>query len=699
MRRQILWQASLACLVLAACSRPAPPALPEPGTSILESGFRAELVAAEPQTVAPVALTFDEDGRMYVAEMYGFMTDTLGSEEHLPSGRIIRLEDRDGDGFAETSDVLLDSLVLPRALLWAWGGLLYAEPPALWFVPVQQGRPGPRQLIDSAYAVGGNVEHQPNGLFLALDNWIYNAKGEYRYRRDSTGHWLKERTDFRGQWGIAQDEAGRLMYNDNSNALLGDWLPPRAVPAGSLAPAPALYNRRIAPDTLTWPIRPNTGINRGYLPHMLDSAGRLRRFTSVSGVAVYLGDRYPEAYRGNIFVPEPAGNFIRRLIPAETDSGPSARPAQPGTEFWASTDERFRPVTICNGPDGTLYVLDFHRGILQHKTYLTSYLRGEIRKRNLTQPLDQGRIYRIVHAQSGRRPLLRLSRASDGELAGYLSYADGWLRSQAQRLLIERRAHGQASALESLALHAPQAVTRLHALWTLEGLGRLRPALLAQLCRQAGPQTAAHALLAAAQLRVQEEILPLADTLARHPAPMVRWALAVYASGLEGAAGHALRTQLAARWPQDHAALQALAPPQSAAPEQTSEPSEHGALLYTRWCAGCHAPDGRGVAYAAPPLRGSEWVQGPPERLIRILLHGMEGPVAVAGVRYAPPDIQPSMPGLAANPECTDTELAALVSWLRGSWGHEAGEVPAEFIRKVRGQHAGRTAPWRAEDL
>ena len=70
-------------------------------------------------------------------------------------------------------------------------------------------------MVDSAYAEGGNVEHQPNGLLRAMDNWIYSAKSDKRYRRKE-GEWLTERTHLRGQWGITQDDYGRLYYNTNS---------------------------------------------------------------------------------------------------------------------------------------------------------------------------------------------------------------------------------------------------------------------------------------------------------------------------------------------------------------------------------------------------------------------------------------------------------------------------------------------------
>ena len=136
----------------------------------LADGYSLSVVAAEPLLVAPVAIDFDAQGRIWAVEMQGYMTDLDGSEEDAPSGRIVILEDRNGNGVMDQSTVFLDGLVLPRALALVYGGLLYAEPPNLWFVTIEDDQPGPRTLVDSLYSEGGNVEHQPNGLLLGIDN-------------------------------------------------------------------------------------------------------------------------------------------------------------------------------------------------------------------------------------------------------------------------------------------------------------------------------------------------------------------------------------------------------------------------------------------------------------------------------------------------------------------------------------------------
>src|SRR5690606_20773183 len=144
-------------------------------------GYHLQSVAAEPQVVAPVDMIFDDRGRMWVVEMLGYMTDLTGSKEDDAIGQISILEDHDGNGVVDAKKIFLDQLVMPRSIAFAHGGLLYAVPPDLWWVPIEKNdQPGEPVLVDSAYAVGGNVEHQPNGLMYNVDNWFYNAKSNAR---------------------------------------------------------------------------------------------------------------------------------------------------------------------------------------------------------------------------------------------------------------------------------------------------------------------------------------------------------------------------------------------------------------------------------------------------------------------------------------------------------------------------------------
>ena len=181
---------------------------------ILPDGFAIKTIAAEPILRAPVALSFDSKNRIWAAELTGYMRDIDGSDEEIPDGRIVLLEDENKDGITDKRTVVIDNLQTPRTLLHAYGGLLYNDGASLYWAKLEDKKVSSRVLVDSLYVVGGNIEHQPNGLLYHLDNWIYSANSKTRYRLKN-GQWLREATTFRGQWGISSDPDGRLFYNNN----------------------------------------------------------------------------------------------------------------------------------------------------------------------------------------------------------------------------------------------------------------------------------------------------------------------------------------------------------------------------------------------------------------------------------------------------------------------------------------------------
>ena len=259
----------------------------------LESGFTVKLVTKEPLINSPVAIVFDKIGRIWVTEMEGYMPDTVGTGEEQPRGRIVILSDKDNDGVMDDRKVFLDSLLLPRAICLIGNGILVAESPRLWYYEIRDDKPIKKTLVDASYAEGGNVEHQPNGLFRAMDNWIYNAKSDRRYRMQN-GKWLIERTHFRGQWGITQDDQGRLYYNTNSENLLGDLFSPGFGASNQNQLSVAGFNKKIVANNKVYPARATTGVNRGYQPGILDDSLRLVNFTAACGPVIYSGDLFRE---------------------------------------------------------------------------------------------------------------------------------------------------------------------------------------------------------------------------------------------------------------------------------------------------------------------------------------------------------------------------------------------------------------------
>ncbi|MFG0316328.1 MAG: c-type cytochrome [Planctomycetota bacterium JB042] len=455
---------------------PAPVLSPdeERATFALDERFVVELVAAEPLVEDPVQIAWSADGRMWVCEMRGYMPDVDGTGETLPVGRISILEDRDGDGVVDSSVPFVEHLVLPRAIAPSHGGLLVLAPPDLLFYRDRHGdgRADEMLLLHSGFGGIESPEHAGNGLLYGHDNRFCLSQHPLRFTFD--GEEVRtERTPGHGQWGIAKDDVGRVFTNTNSDPLRVDL-----VSAHYGARHPDLgglvgVNERASHDFDTWPSRMTPGVNRGYQRATLRDDFTLARVTAACGPAIERGGIFPDDARGDAFVAEPAGNLIKRCSLSEAPDG-GLRGTNPyeRREFLTSTDERFRPVNLVTGPDGALYVVDFYRGVIQHRVFVTSFLRRQIVERGLERPVGLGRIWRIRPRGATPHPRPALDRATDEGLVAALAHPNGWWRDTAQRLLVERRATGAAPSLRDRLRNGGTALERLHALWTLDGLDR-----------------------------------------------------------------------------------------------------------------------------------------------------------------------------------------------------------------------------------
>lgn len=470
------------CLVALSlgCERqPSPPLSPDEALAsfrLADPDIRIELVAAEPLVQDPVAISFDAGGRLWVVEMLAFMKDIEGSDETDPIGRVSVLFDDDGDGQMDRSRIFLDSLVLPRALALVEEGILVSENIPLWFAEDRDGdfRADTKTLVDSTYGGIGMPEHSANGLWRGLDNWLYNAKSKYRYR-NIRGEWVREETEFRGQWGMAHDDAGRLFYNYNWSQLHADLVPPNSLQKNEHHTPTSGIDHGLTLDRSIYPIRSNTAVNRGYVPGTLDETGRLLEFASACGPLVYRGDALPEAYKGDAFVCEPTANLIKQNNLFDDGFMLRAEAVYPDREFLASTDERFRPVSLAPGPDGALYIVDMYKGIIQHGPYMTDYLREVTLNRKLDKPIHMGRIWRVTRKDKAVATRPALETLEPEALLTMLESANGWTRDQAQRLLVEK---GDLSVVDGLKamITSGSSLGQLHALWTLEGLEVSDPA-------------------------------------------------------------------------------------------------------------------------------------------------------------------------------------------------------------------------------
>jgi mono/diheme cytochrome c family protein/glucose/arabinose dehydrogenase len=452
---------------------PALSAEEEAATFRVAEGLRVELVASEPLVHDPVAITFDGDGRLWVAEMRAYMPNVDGTGEEEPIGTIAVLEDTDGDGRMDKRTVFLDGLVLPRALAIAEDGLLVIAPPNLLFCRDTDGdgKADEQTIIDRGLGGIASPEHAINGLVYTLDGWYQCANQGVRYRLRN-GRWEKGRTGGGGQWGLSIDDWGRTFFNTNSDPLRADFFPSHYAIRNPNHGRASGVNVRILHDFTVFPDRITPGVNRGYQEGLLKDF-RLTRYTGACAPHYYRGDGLGADHVGEVFICEPCGNLVSHVRLEESlDGSLSASRSHPKREFLTSTDERFRPVNLADGPDGALYVVDFYRGLIQHRLFVTSFLRKQVVERGLDTPTGLGRIWR-VRAATPRRPAPPpLSEATWDELVQLLAHPNGWWRDAARRTLAEEGGSSRDAwmLLRRMAAGGPTALARIHALWALSAM-------------------------------------------------------------------------------------------------------------------------------------------------------------------------------------------------------------------------------------
>lgn len=731
-RGNVVW-GSLLWGIMLGCQFQSSPPKPSLAGYSLPAGLRLDLVASEPLIRAPVAMDFDDQGRMWVVEMPGYMANIDGQQETDPSGRILILEDQDKDGYRETVQVFLDSLILPRAIALVYGGLLYAEPPNLWFVDITpDDRPGQRTLVDSTYVFAGNVEHQPNGLVWNIDNWIYSAKSNFRYRREK-GKWIRDFTAFRGQWGMTHDDQGHLYYNNNSVLLLGDQTLPQAPLQNPFLRPRFTLNQLLSPTQQVYPAHP-TSVNRGYQAGVLDSLGRLKRASSACGPLIYRGAALGERFAGNAFTAVPEGNLVKRMILDRTEGRTKATFSNQATEFLRSTDPAFRPVNLNNGPDGALYIVDMHRGIIQHRAYMTNYLREQILAQEFDTIQHQGRILAIRPEITVSTPPPPLDKLSNQALIDLLSHPNGWLRDRAQHMLVAREAKEIIPTLQQL-LQETSFPVALHAFWTLEGLNALSPEILASalshptpavvhaglyvigtnqkdnpillenlpwqaLLNQLDIDLSRYLSLALPHLITDTDSLfaQLAAIGNTYPEDSILQTLVL--SGLVGQEAawrdflSETTSSLSPHWfKANEQVLQARAKdqpnPALVGKRPQTDPRTRGLALYQRYCSSCHGLDGGGQTNLAPALVNATYVSGPVQQLGLILLYGLRGPLHRGEEVY---EFAAHMPGLAQNSDLSNQDLAHIMAFVRSAFT----TLPFEPSIKPAMLDSLRQLPWPA---
>ena len=677
----------------------------------IQKGYKMQLVASEPMISEPVAIVWDGNGRMYVAEMNTYMQNIEGKGQDANTCKIKRLEDLDGDGVMDKVTVFIDSMVLPRMMLTLDDRLLVNETYSNNIYSYRDtkgtGVADEKVLVyndDSPNKV--NLEHQKSGLVWNLDNRIYITKEEIRYKFENgklTSQALFENPG--GQWGVASDDYGRLFYTSAGGET----------PALNFQQNP-FYGRIDLKDQLSptfqepFPIISTSDVQGGVNRLRPDST--LNHFTACSGQSIFRGDRLPADFRGDYIVCEPVGRLIRRAKVSNNNAKVSLENAYVGEEFIASADMNFRPINSATGPDGCLYIVDMHRGIIQEATWVSKggYLSKQILRRGLEKNIGRGRIYRVVHESikpSKVRP--RLLDESAAQLVSHLSHPNGWWRENAQKLLVVRGDRSVVPALKTLAADQKNHLAQLHALWTLDGLGSLDNATLFAAFKDSNAQVRKTAVwIAENKMKSDNDaMLKQLEALKDDPSADVRLQLALSLRFNPDNRAQDIIKYLVSTYKGDETLIASTKKytdavnhkkRQDELDRQLKETDKkliaNGLLTFKSLCATCHGGDGKGISNGgkdmpAPPLAGSATVKGDPDKLIRILLHGLSGPIN--GKSYA--DV---MPGLGAN---NDEYIASVLSYIRNDLGNNAPTVSVAAVKKVREASAGRTKNWTMEEL
>jgi putative membrane-bound dehydrogenase-like protein len=526
----------------------------------IHAGFRVEPVAVEPVVTDPVSACYDADGRLYVAEMRGYPFP-----EAKASGHVSLLDDRDADGRFETSTVFVDGLSWPTSVLPYDGGVFIAAVPDILYAKDTDGdgKADVRKVVFTGFSAQ-NVQGLLNGLLWGPDGWVYGVSGgnggeirnpaqpdrkpvsirgrDFRFRPDGSAF---EAVSGGGQFGHSFDDWGRRFTCNNSNHIRQIVLPSRYLERNPALAAPAVVDDiaaegaaapvfRISPPEPWRVIRTR---QRAADPVMSKRLPRTELFatgffTSATGVTIYRGTAFPPEFRGNAFVGDVGGNLVHRKLLTKNGAEFLATRADAGVEFLASTDNWFRPVNFANTPDGTLLVLDMYRETIEHPLSIPEPIKKHL---DLTSGKDRGRLYAVVPEGFRRRPRPALSAAATPDLVARLADPDAWWRETAQRLLIEKKDPGARPILKELARRRPNALARVHALWTLDVLGALdaedlilalsdpEPGVREQAVKLTEGRTGGNGLLLTALL-----------IAAPDPDPMVRFQAALSLGDVEG---------------------------------------------------------------------------------------------------------------------------------------------------------------------
>jgi len=491
-------------------------------TFTVAPGFKIEQVAAEPLVNSPVAMEWDENGRLFVCEMRGYSEDR---EKSL--SRVSMLEDLDGDGRYDKSTVFADKLLWPTAVFCYDGGLFVGDAPDVFYFKDTDGD-GKADVKKHVYTGFGttNVQGLLNCFRWGLDNKIHLATsstgGDIRKAGPEIDPKTAKTVNVRGrdiafnpntydfeltsgasQHGMSFDDWGHKFVSSNSNHIQQVMYEDRYIARNPYLSAPdsRVMIAADGPQAEVFrksPVEPWRVIRTqlrvaGAVKGAVEGGGRAAGyFTGAGGVTIYRGDAWPDEWKGIAIVGDVGSNLVHRKRLEPNGLEFIARRIDDQSEFVASTDVWFRPAQYANGPDGSLHILDVYREVIEHPASIPPMIKEHL---DLTAGRDRGRLYRVVPVTGFKqRPTPKLGSATTAELVALLEHPNSWHRETAARLLYTRQDKVAIEPLAKLVTESKLPQGRLHALYSLDGLKALEEATIALAFDDPDPQVRKHAV-------------------------------------------------------------------------------------------------------------------------------------------------------------------------------------------------------------
>ena len=662
-------------------------------------GYKVELFASEkefPNLANPMQMSFDNKGRLWVATMPTYPAYRPG--DALPNDKILIYEDTNGDGKADKEIVFADHLYLPIGFEFAPEGVYLSQEPNLVLLTDTNGddKADRKEIIlggfdthDTHHAISAYTA-DPSGAFMLCEGVFLHSNIETPYGpvrcvdggffRYSPQRGQLERTiqmSIPNPWGYVFDKWGQDFLLHTSGTTMNWALPMQVKPTfGSKTPATV---------------------------DLIPAAEKVR---PTSGLEIISSRHFPDEVQGDIVLCNNIGFLGIKQHQIEDDgTGWKTTFRQ---NLLQSKDGNFRPVDLEFAPDGSLYVIDWHNVLIGHMQH------------NARDPLRDhvhGRIYRITYPS---RPLVKpveVAGASVKALLENLKEPESRTRYRTRRELRARPASEVLPAVKTWAAAQTDVHAKLEALWTTWGMNAADEGLLRELLAS----TDAHARAAAVRvLRYNSHRIAgyaaLLEKAAADEDGRVRLEATVAASWLPDTAAAKQIVAIAASKPTDVWSVKvvktasdrlngvaeveqpdfAVAKAPTHLDAKGQEQFLAGQKIYVRegHCVTCHQADGKGLAPSFPAIEKSPWVAGDKERLIKLAMYGLMGPMEVDGKKY-----DGQVPMTPFGGMLNDNEMAAVLTYVRNSFGNKADPIAPEEVQKVRAATRGRVMFYNAAEL